>query len=166
MGELAEMIGASLAKEYKSTADALHKWADPLTQEQFWKNPFGYGNSVGHLVLHITGNLSYYLGTQIAKTGYLRNRDQEFTEANQPPKEEVLRKFDEAISMVVATSKKQSGEDWQKEYSAERELQAKDRFTIFLRCASHAYHHVGQVIYLRRELDRQVSSLKRVEARR
>jgi uncharacterized damage-inducible protein DinB len=154
MGELAKAIAAGFASEYKKTAGELHKWADPLTQEQFWSNPFGYGNSAGHLVLHITGNLSYYIGTQIAKTGYVRNRDQEFAEANRTSKEEVLRRFDETIAMVVATIERQSAADWETEYSAAREPQAKDRFTIFLRCASHAYHHVGQVIYLCRELAR------------
>jgi hypothetical protein len=39
-------------------------------------------------------------------------------------------------------------------FSAEREPEAKDRFTAFLRCAAHLYHHVGQIIYLARELEK------------
>jgi hypothetical protein len=33
-----------------------------------------------------------------------------------------------------------------------RESESKERLAIFLRCAGHAYHHVGQLIYLSREL--------------
>ena len=32
------------------------------------------------------------------------------------------------------------------------EEDAKDRFTMFLRCAAHADHHAGQMIYLCKQL--------------
>ena len=35
-----------------------------LSEEQFWRNPFPYGNDIGHLVLHLTGNLNYYIGAK------------------------------------------------------------------------------------------------------
>lgn len=152
MDSLLKTIAAAFAKEYSGRANELHKWVDPLTEEQFWTNPFAYGNSVGHLVLHLTGNLSYYIGARIAETGYVRHRDVEFTEARRPLKAEVLKRFDETIAMVITTIERQAEADWTKEYSAEREPEAKDRFTIFLRCASHFYHHVGQINYLSREL--------------
>jgi len=152
LSELSEGIGAALASEYRNRASELHKWVDPLSDEQFWRKPFAYGNSVGHLVLHLTGNLSYYVGARIAGSGYVRNRDLEFSEPRKLPKTEVLHKFDETIAMVIAAIEKQSEDDWTAAYTAEREPDSKNRVTIFLRCASHLYHHVGQIIYLSREL--------------
>jgi uncharacterized damage-inducible protein DinB len=152
MSDLSNAVKIALANEYRWRGAEAHKWADPLSEEQFWKNPYTYGNSVGHLVLHLTGNLSYYIGAQIAGTGYVRNRDLEFTETQRPSKAEVLRKFDETIAMVAATIEKQNEKDWTLPYTGEREPEAKDRFTAFLRCAVHFYHHVGQIIYLSREL--------------
>lgn len=152
MADLSDIVRSSLASEYRMRSADLHKWVDPLTDEQFWENPFSYGNSIGHLVLHLTGNLSYYIGARVAKTGYIRNRDREFTETQKQSKAEVLRRFDETISMVIATIEKQTAEAWTRPYTAEREPEAKDRFTIFLRCAAHLYHHVGQINYLSREL--------------
>ena len=152
MSELSDAIATTYASEYRMRGVELHKWVDPLTEEQFWRNPFTYGNSVGHLVLHLTGNLSYYIGAQVAGTGYVRNRDLEFTESRRPSKAEVMRKFDETIAMVAAMIEKQSEGDWLRPYTAEREPEAKNRFTIFLRCAVHFYHHVGQINYLCREL--------------
>ncbi len=154
MSELAKTVTIALANEYRERAAELHKWVDPLSEEQFWKNPFSYGNSIGHLVLHLTGNLSYYIGAQVVETGYVRNRDLEFTEVRRPAKHEVLRKFDEVAALVMATIEKQSDEDLCKPYSGEREPEAKDRFTILLRCAVHFYHHVGQINYLSRELSK------------
>jgi uncharacterized damage-inducible protein DinB len=152
MSKLSEMIAEDLAAYYAMVREQTHKWVDPLTTEQIWKNPYGYGNSVGHLLLHMTGNLNYYIGARVAETGYVRDRDREFTEAQRKSKHEVLAAFDKTIDMVVATIRKQGPEDWLTAYSAEREPEARERFNIFLRCAGHAYHHVGQIIYLAREL--------------
>jgi len=152
MADLAGVVASELAAYYQKTAAELHKWVDPLSQEQFWRNPYGYGNSVGHLVLHLTGNLNYYIGARIAGTGYVRDRDREFTETQRLPKEHVLAAFDRTIAMVVATLRSQKPEDWTAEYSADREPLAKNRFAVFLRCAGHAYHHVGQMIFLAKEL--------------
>jgi 7-cyano-7-deazaguanine synthase len=164
MAELSEAITSTLAGYYEEIRGQVHRWVDPLTTEQMWARPFGFqarrfqspnqkpdGNSVGHLLLHLTGNLNYYIGAQIAGTGYERHRDLEFT-ARKKPKERVLAEFDRAIAMVAQTIRRQSPEDWTKPYSGEREPFAKDRFTAVFRCAAHAYHHVGQLIYLSKEL--------------
>ncbi|MHB8503971.1 MAG: DinB family protein [Candidatus Acidiferrales bacterium] len=155
MADLSGTVSSDLASYYEFVAAQTHKWVDPLTQEQFWRNPYTYGNTVGHLILHMTGNLNYYIGARVAETGYIRNRDREFTETEKPEKGKVLEAFDRTIAMVVATIRKQEPADWLKSYSAEREPEAAERFMIFLRCAGHAYHHVGQIIFLNKELTKQ-----------
>jgi uncharacterized damage-inducible protein DinB len=157
MSDLASTVGSELADYFEKVCAKLHKWVEPLSDEQFWKNPFWYGNDVGHLVLHLTGNLNYYIGAKIAASGYVRDRDREFAEAARPSKEQVLQNFDRAIDMVAETVRKQSAEDWTKAYSAEG-VTAKNRFAIVLDCAAHADHHVGQIINLSRELSRESSA--------
>jgi hypothetical protein len=152
MSELTQLMTTTFASDYRERAANLHKWVDLLTNEQFWRNPYSYGNSIGHLVLHLTGNLNYYIGARVANTGYVRNRDLEFTETCRPSKAEVLRKFDETIDMVVSTIERQSETDWLLPYSAEREPEASHRFTVFMRCAVHLYHHIGQINFLAREV--------------
>ena len=152
--ELNETVANGLAAYYQYVAQSLHRWVDPLTNEQVWRKPYPYGNSVGHLLLHLTGNLNYYVGARIAETGYIRDRDREFTDARPPHKDEALEALDRAIAMVVETIHKQHAEDWGQAYSADREPEATDRFHILVRCAGHAYHHVGQIVYLSRELAR------------
>jgi hypothetical protein len=155
MADLPSTISSDFAGYYEYISAHVHKWVDPLTQEQFWHNPFTYGNSVGHLILHLTGNLNYYIGARVAETGYVRNRDREFTETVKPDKASVMHAFDQTMGMVVATIRKQRPEDWMAPYSADLEPEARERFMIFLRCAGHAYHHVGQLIFLSAELARE-----------
>ena len=152
MGQLSDALSSSLAHEFRERAADLHKWVDPLSDEQFWRNPFSHGNSIGHLLLHLTGNLSYYVGARIAASGYVRNRDLEFTEPSRPTKADVLRRFDEAIALVLATLEGQSDGDWTLPYSAERQPDATNRLAAFLRCAVHLDHHIGQIVYLSREV--------------
>ena len=51
-----------------------------IPEDQLWTKPFPFGNSVGHLVLHLTGNLNHYVGAMVAGTGYVRDREHEFTD--------------------------------------------------------------------------------------
>jgi hypothetical protein len=98
--------------------------------------------------------LNYYIGTQIAGTGYVRDRPLEFAEATRPSKAETLRKFDQAIAMVLDTISNQSAEDWSKEYTAVG-ADTHDRFGMVLSCATHLHHHIGQMMYLGFELKRK-----------
>lgn len=126
-----------------------------LSEVEFWTNPYPYGNSVGHLVLHLTGNLNYYIGTQLAATGYVRDRELEFTETAPPPKAEALRRLAAAVELVVATLETQGEADWGSAYSAVGVDDVSDRFSIFLRCAVHFHHHLGHISYVRDEYIRR-----------
>jgi hypothetical protein len=150
--ELPSIVTSSLACYYEEVGESVHKWTEPVSREHLWRKPYGYGNSIGHLLLHVTGNLNYYIGAQIAGTGYERDRPREFNETEKKPKEQVLADFDRAIAMVASTIRKQSADDLTAPYTANLEPDAKDRFTVFLRMAAHAYHHVGQIIYLSKEV--------------
>lgn len=154
MPNLTETIAADLTARYSKLGGAVRDLAAPLSDEQFWAKPFPFGNSFGHLVLHLTGNLSYYVGTQIAGTGYVRDRPREFSETARPPKEEVLKKFDAAIEIVLRTIRSQSAEDWSQSYTATG-ADAQNRFDMVLQCATHLHHHIGQMMYLAFELERK-----------
>ena len=154
MTDLEQTIASGLTARYKKLASVVHELAAPLSDEQLWAKPFAFGNSVGHLVLHLTGNLNYYVGTQIAGTGYTRDRPLEFTDLTRPSPEEVLKKFDQAIEMVLGAISNQSAEDWSKEYAAVG-ADAQDRFGMVLTCATHMHHHIGQMMYLVFELKRK-----------
>jgi uncharacterized damage-inducible protein DinB len=153
MGDLKETVSSSLAARYTKLAGWIRELAAPLSEEQFWAKPFPFGNSFGNLVLHLTGNLNYYIGAQIAGTGYVRDRPREFADATRPAKEEVLKKFDDATEMVVRTIRSQSEEDWSAAYSGTG-ADARTRFEMVLQCATHLHHHIGQMMYLGFELKR------------
>ena len=72
MSNLSTTISSGFVNQYTDFGLRVHRLAEDLSEEQFWTKPHSYGNSFGNLVLHITGNLNYYIGAQIAQTGYIR----------------------------------------------------------------------------------------------
>ena len=117
MEDLSRTVANGFAGHYDQLAKRIRTLAESLSEEQFWTTPFSFGNSFGHLVLHLTGNLNYLIGAEIAGTGYVRDRDREFAEASRPGKKEVLERFDAAIAMVISTTRIQSPSDWSRQYS-------------------------------------------------
>jgi len=148
---LATTLATTLTDRYTINAARVRELAAPLTNAQFWRKPFPFGNSVGHLVLHLTGNLSYYIGTQIADTGYVRDRPREFADPNPPSKDDALHRFDDAIAMVLRTIRAQSSDDWAAPYTGVN-AGADNRLEIVTQCACHIQHHIGQMIYLTYEI--------------
>jgi uncharacterized damage-inducible protein DinB len=154
MSTLDGALASALAGRYAANAARIQELAAPLNNAEFWQKPFPFGNSFGHLVLHLTGNLNYYIGTQIAETGYIRDRPREFNDPTPPSKEEALKRFDDAVDMVLKTIQAQSAEDWSAEYSGAG-ADASNPLDMVLQCAAHMQHHIGQMIYLGCELERQ-----------
>src|SRR5579864_6783102 len=142
----------NFARNYQESGKKIHTLVEPLSDDQIWTKPYPYGNSIGNLLLHLTGNLNFYFGAEIGGTGYVRNRPLEFEPASRIQKDELLRCFDEAIAVVVTVLQKQTETDWSKTYSAKGLENIGDRFSVFLHCAGHIYHHTGKIMYLIKEL--------------
>jgi hypothetical protein len=156
MSELSATVASGFINSFRQFARQVHALSDKLSEGQFWTKPYPYGNSFGHLVLHLTGNLNYYIGAQLAGTGYVRDREREFTDTAAGSKEEVLRGLDAALAMVLATLESQTAETWSQAYEATDAADfVRDRFSIVLRCATHFHHHIGQMIYLEKEFSKK-----------
>jgi len=152
MPEVSSTVTSTLAAYYEEVRDKIHELVAPISTEQLWTRPYPYGNSIGHLLLHLTGNLNHYVGARIAGTGYVRNRPLEFSDTSRRPKEQVLGDFDRAIDVVASTIRRQRPEDLVAPYSDPTEPRSNTNFAVFMRMAAHAYHHTGQIIYLSKEL--------------
>jgi hypothetical protein len=157
MSALHSALSSALNARYAQNAARVRELAGPLADSQFWQKPLPYGNSFGHLVLHLTGNLNYYVGAQIAQTGYVRDRPREFNDPNPPSKEEALQRLDEAVAMVQQTIRSQSLDDWSRLYSGAGTA-AQNRLDMIVQCAAHMQHHIRQMIYLACEWSRQAGT--------
>src|SRR5260221_254903 len=112
MTNLSFTLGQDFSRFYQRVAEQIRELVEPISTEQLWFRPYPYGNSVGHLLLHLTGNLNHYVGAEMARTGHVRDRPLEFSDRSHPAKELVVKNFLAAIAMVIDTLDKQLETDW------------------------------------------------------
>jgi uncharacterized damage-inducible protein DinB len=149
--ELARTAALELARYFRHMADRVEKAARSVTDEQLWTKPFPFGNSIGHLVVHLTGNLNHYIGALIAGSGYVRNREYEFIDPSRYPRDELLARFQEAVDMVVRTLEAQDDASFLVPVTAQAPIET--RLGLFLVCAAHMNNHIGQMSYLVQALE-------------
>lgn len=121
-------------------------------QANLWITPKAISNSAGNLALHIVGNLNHFIGAEFGNTGYIRQRDLEFSLKN-VERETIIAQIDDTIQVVTEALSGLSEEDLQKEYRRnpfEQEMTA-EYFLTHL--AMHLSYHLGQINYHRRLLE-------------
>src|SRR4051812_37049601 len=97
-GDFPALVQEALTAELEELRDAVRKIVDDLSDQELWQKPLEPGNSVGHLILHLTGNLNHFEGAQLGKTGYTRDREREFSESRPPAREVLLADLDAAVA--------------------------------------------------------------------
>jgi uncharacterized damage-inducible protein DinB len=144
--DLAELLSDEFGVYFEHMAQRVEKAVRSIPPESLWTRPFPFGNSIGHLVLHLTGNLNHYIGAMVAGTGYVRHREEEFTDSNQQSADEILKLFHDAVALVVRTLHDLDDQDFAA--PVEHQVPIRSRLGLFLVCASHMNNHIGQMSYL------------------
>ncbi len=114
-----------------------------------WRTPAGTANSAGNLALHVAGNLQYFVGTVLGGSGYVRNRDLEFsrrTGARDAVKAEIRAAIDAVRRVLPELPLERLDAEYPEAVNGVR-LRT-DRFLLHL-CA-HAAYHLGQASVVRR----------------
>ncbi|KFF06234.1 DinB family protein [Flavobacterium reichenbachii] len=118
-------------------------------EAQIWAVDKNISNAAGNLCLHLIGNLNTYIGAEIGKTDYIRNRELEFS-LKDIPKAVLIEKIENTILVVKSALDSLKEEDLEKNYPQivfEKEMTT-GYFLVHL--ATHLAYHLGQINYHRR----------------
>jgi hypothetical protein len=121
-------------------------------EENLWRTHGSVKNSSGNLALHIIGGTNYLIGATLAQTGYVRNRDQEFSRKGVPRKE-LVAQLEELIPMINKTLNGLTPEQMEAEYPLIFDDAKRSKSYLFVQLLLHLNYHLGQVNYLRRVLE-------------
>ena len=94
------------------TAARIVAFAD-LGMEAIWKIDKKILNSAGNLSLHLVGNINHFIGSILGHSGYVRNRELEFSLKN-IPKTELILQIEKTIEVVHSSLDQLSEEDLNK----------------------------------------------------
>ena len=147
------MVIETLQKIFKRDLEKLkQEIASYRHESNLWKVDKSIANSSGNLCLHLVGNLNTYIGAEIGKTGYVRNRDLEFSLKN-IPQVQLVKMIEDTIVVVEDGLNKINEYDLEREFPllVFKEKTSTGYFLIHL--SVHLGYHLGQVNYHRRLLD-------------
>lgn len=123
------------------------------SEADIWKTEGDISNSAGNLALHLIGNLKTYIGKEIGKLDYTRNRDLEFADKN-VPREKIVADLSDTIATIKDSLKFVSDEDLKNEYPLLVLLERTSTEYFLVHLATHLNYHLGQINYHRRLIEK------------
>ena len=133
-------------RDLEKAKEELTRYPD---EKSIWALAPGINNSGGTLCLHIAGNLLHFIGATLGKTGYIRERDKEFTLRN-ISRDDLLIQLNNAIRDVASILPGLSDEDLSENFPLEKHGQVVTTHHMLVHLLSHLGYHLGQINYHRR----------------
>ena len=125
--------------------DELNQYSN---EDDIWKVSGNIMNSAGNLALHLAGNLQHFIGADLGKTGYVRDREFEFAGKN-VKREELIARLETAKRVIREVLPAITPEILQGPYPGKIPMEATvEGFLLHL--YNHFGYHHGQINYHRR----------------
>lgn len=146
------MLNQILIDIYKRDLAKLKAEIELYSNEaDLWRVDGEIANSAGNLTLHLAGNLRHFFGAVLGDTGYVRDRDREFSEVG-VSRADLLAGVDQAAADVIATLEKLTADDLARTYPIEVFGHPMTTEFFLVHLATHLNYHLGQINYHRRLL--------------
>jgi uncharacterized damage-inducible protein DinB len=121
------------------------------TDELLWELRPGISNCSGNLALHLCGNLNHFIGATLGDTGYVRDRESEFTTKN-ISKAALLERIAEVRQTVNSTLERMTEDEFNENYPLEPLGYPMTVGYFLVHLTGHLNYHLGQINYHRRLL--------------
>lgn len=118
-------------------------------ESDIWEIKGQISNSAGNLCLHLIGNLNTYIGKELCKTDYVRNRELEFS-LKGVSKTELIAKIESTIDVINRTFDNFDHQLLNTDYPIVvfENQTSTEYFLVHL--TTHLAYHLGQINYHRR----------------
>jgi hypothetical protein len=137
-----------LERDLKKLKEEINAYED---EALLWRVEKGITNSPGNLCLHLTGSLNHFIGAVLGNTGYVRNREAEFS-LKDIPRKELIDGVDNLIKVVNNTLSKLSDEELDKTFPIPTPIGEVPTIFFLVQITGHLDYHLGQINYHRRLL--------------
>ena len=118
-------------------------------EADLWKISDGISNSGGNLTLHLIGNLNHFIGAILGNTGYVRDRDKEFS-LKSIAISQLIDDLKNTSGVITNTLTALSQDDLEKDFPVAIGGEISSTSFILLHLLSHLSYHLGQINYHRR----------------
>jgi uncharacterized damage-inducible protein DinB len=142
----ADAIRQCFHRELRSLRRELDAYPD---DGSLWALPPGIKNSAGTLMLHLAGNLQHFIGACLGGTGYVRNRDAEFSRRD-VSRAALAHELEAAAAAVDAGFSKLTDQMLTSDFPEQIAGITFMTENWLVHLVAHLGYHVGQIDYHRR----------------
>ena len=150
MANYSSLLLSLFTRDLNKLKDELNLYS---SESNLWKVESNISNSAGNLTLHLIGNLNHFVGAVLGQTGYIRQRDLEFSKKD-IPRAILIADIDKTIDVLTAVLSKLSNADLDMEYVFTKPDKLDIAGQFLLNLTAHLAYHLGQINYHRRLLDK------------
>ena len=148
------MLKQPLIAIFERDLNKLIEEINAYNQEQnLWKTEASITNSAGNLCLHLIGNLNHFIGAVLGNSGYVRERNKEFSDKN-IPREKIIAHIHEVNMLVKKVLSDATEETLSAPFPEKKQGQDYPTNFILIHLLAHLEYHLGQINYHRRLLDK------------
>ena len=133
-------------RDLRKLREEINLYAD---ENKLWVVQEGISNSAGNLCLHLLGNLNHFIGAILGHSGYVRQRDDEFS-LKDIPLGILTAQIDATIAVVQEALSGLLDTDLEGNYPEQKHGETVKMDFMLLHLLGHLSYHLGQINYHRR----------------
>ena len=148
MSELSDAVVVTINENFDEAMKKIRHCLDQLNDEQIWWRPQEGMNSIGNLLLHLSGNVTQWIMAGIGGEPDNRDRPGEFSADGVMNKSELI----DRLQNTVNVAKQTLNEVPESELLSPRKIQAFETHVLgaALHVVSHFHGHMQEIIWLTR----------------
>jgi hypothetical protein len=147
---LARVVGRELDAELTAALERINHCLGQLSEEQLWQRSAEDRNSIGNLLLHLTGNVRQWIVSGLGGAADVRDRPSEFSERRVIPKAELQKQLEATVNQARAVLTGMTEADWLQQ----RRIQGFEETGVGAAISSVAHFrgHTQEIIHITRDL--------------
>lgn len=143
---IADVVSSTLRRNLEALRGQIRGYAH---ESDLWRRAPGIANPAGNLTLHLCGNLQHFVGGVLGGSGYVRDRDAEFS-AHGVPRSDLLGAIDATSAAVQSALAGKSDQELMADYPLALAGSTVKTVDFLVHLVAHLGYHLGQVDYHRR----------------
>lgn len=145
-----EFIEQAITRLYEESVPRLKICVEKTSDDQLWYRANDNSNSIGNLVLHLTGNVNQWINTGLGGDDDNRNRQAEFIEQGGIERSEMLTHLDLVMNRAKTVISDLSPEQLVAVHTVQGFKET--GLSIIMHVVEHFSYHVGQITYIVKSL--------------
>ena len=144
---MALTLSSLYEKDLNKLIEEIYLYKD---ETDIWRVKDGIIIPGGNLTLHLLGNLNHFIGAVLGNTGYVRERDKEFS-LRDIPRAKLIDDLNKTSALVIGI-RSYSQADLEKDFPVPINNKISPTGFVLAYLLAHLSYHLGQINYLRRLL--------------